>query len=429
VAIGTHDYDTLQGPFTYDAVDPKEISFKALNQKCVMSAKDLFSHYRTNDKHISKFLPIIENFPKYPLIRDAKGTVCSLPPIINGDHSKVHLNTKNIFIECTATDSTKANVVLNTIIAMYSEYAKKPFTVEPVQVVYPDNTVLTYPDLSTKKLSASLNFITSSIGIELSAKEVVFQLERMGLGATLSRNETEVIVEVPITRSDILHACDVMEDVAIAYGFNKIPKTVPTVSTIGKALPLNKLSDLVRRELALMTFSEVLPLTLCSHDENFSLLRRKDDHSAVELANPKTIEYQVVRTSLIPGILKTLRENKSKALPIKIFEVSDIVLQDDREERRSKNERRVCVAYANKKSGFEIIHGILGRLMNMLNVASNQWKITESTMETYFPGRRADIWYQNQIIGQFGILHPEVILNFELQLPISLLELNLEPFL
>ncbi|CAJ0748889.1 6255_t:CDS:2, partial [Entrophospora sp. SA101] len=122
--------------------------------------------------------------------------------------------------------------------------------------------------------------------------------------------------------------------VAIAYGFNNIPKTFPNSATVGKAFPINKLSDLVRREIALSGFTEVLPLILCSHDENFAYLNKKDDNkTAVKLANPKTAEYQVVRTSLLPGILKTVKENKKHSLPIKVFEVSDVAFKDDSQER------------------------------------------------------------------------------------------------
>ncbi|CAG8560988.1 236_t:CDS:2, partial [Acaulospora colombiana] len=171
-----------------------------------------------------------------------------------------------------------------------------------------------------------------------------------------SDDAEEILVDVPPTRADILHACDIMEDVAIAYGFNNIPKTLPSSATIGKALPINKLSDLIRKELALAGWTEVLPLILCSHDENFAYLNKKDDNAtAVKLANPKTFEYQVVRTSLLPGVLKTVRENKKHPLPIKVFDVSDVVFKDDSLERRSRNKRHVCAIYCSKVSGFEFI--------------------------------------------------------------------------
>jgi phenylalanyl-tRNA synthetase beta chain len=77
---------------------------------------------------MSKFLPIIRDKPKYPVVLDSNGVVCSLPPIINGDHSKIKLTTRNVLIECTATDITKANVVLNTVVTMFSQYCTSKFT-------------------------------------------------------------------------------------------------------------------------------------------------------------------------------------------------------------------------------------------------------------------------------------------------------------
>lgn len=88
---------------------------------------------------------------------------------------------------------------------------------------------------------------------------------------------------------------------------------------------------------------------------------------AVSLANPKTKEYQVVRTSLLPGVLKTLKENKKHSLPIKIFEVGDTAIKDDSMERRSRNIRKVCATYSNKTSGLEQIHGLLDRTLQMLH--------------------------------------------------------------
>ena len=107
----------------------------------------------------------------------------------------------------------------------------------------------------------------------------------------------------------------------------------------------------------------------CSHDENFKFLNRKDDGAtAVELLNPATIEFQVVRTSLLPGLLKTLRENKALPLPLKVFEVSDICLQDASQERKARNDRRMGAIFTDKKAGFEMVHGLLDRVMQTLSV-------------------------------------------------------------
>ena len=168
-----------------------------------------------------------------------------------------------------------------------------------------------------------------------------------------------------------------MEDVAISYGYNNLPRTFPDRSaTVAKPLPINKLSDLIREEAAMAGWCEVMPLILCSHDENFAWLNRVDDGTtAIRLANPKTAEYQVVRTSLLPGILKTIRENRKHALPLKVFEASDVAFKDPSAERKARNERHFAAAWCGKSSGFEVVHGLLDRLMMVLGYAVADSKV------------------------------------------------------
>ena len=107
----------------------------------------------------------------------------------------------------------------------------------------------------------------------------------------------------------------------------------------------------------------------CSHDENFAWLNRKDDgSSAIVLANPKTLEYQIVRTSLLPGLLKTVRENRKHSLPLRLFEVSDVAIKAPEEERKAKNIRKVAAVFVGRKAGFEVVHGLLDRIMLVLGV-------------------------------------------------------------
>jgi phenylalanyl-tRNA synthetase beta chain len=90
-------------------------------------------------------------------------------------------------------------------------------------------------------------------------------LERMGHGASVSsENADELVVDVPATRPDVMHECDLMEDVAVAYGFDNLPRRFPSTNTVAQPLPINKLGDLVRRECAYSGWTEVLPLILVS---------------------------------------------------------------------------------------------------------------------------------------------------------------------
>lgn len=428
VSMGTHDLDTVKGPFTYEAVAPQRISFIPLNQEALVDGLGMMSLYE-NDNKLKKFLPIIRDSPVYPVVYDSERTVMSVPPIINSDHSKISLNTKNVFIEITATDETKAMVALNTICIEFSRYCKNAHIVEAVKVVYPDGRTVITPDFSDRPEVVSVEYINRCTGLQLSPQEMVACLKKMFVEAEVKSAE-ELLVHVPPHRSDIFHACDVMEDVAIAYGFNRIPKSIPKSSTIASAFPLNKLTDLLRREVALTGFSEVLTLTLCSHKENFEFLKRKDPgNEAVVLSNPKTIEYEVVHTSLVPELLKTISSNKKMPLPIKIFQIADVVLQDASRDVGARNERRLCAAICDLTSGFEVIHGLLDRVFQMVGVPVSAYSIRPSSIAMYFPGRQGEVLFNGQVIGSFGIVHPEVLASFEVPNVVSLLEINIEPFL
>jgi phenylalanyl-tRNA synthetase beta chain len=369
VSIGTHDLDTIEGPFYYKALKPTDIEFTPLNQKKKMNAEELMTFYE-KDRHLGRFLHIIRDSPVYPVIYDSKGTVLSLPPIINGDHSKISVDTKNVLIEITATDKTKLEIVNHIMVTMFSTYCEEPFSIEPVEIVSPHNNESRItPDLTPTDFSVESAFLNACTGLSLEQDGQCKLLTKMALSATPS-SKTHLAVKAPITRADILHATDVMEDMAIAYGFNKLPRQFPMRSaTIGAPLPLNQLTDILRLEAAEAGWTEVMPLTLCSHDENFAHLNRIDDGTqAIRLQNPKTAEYQMVRTSLLPGLLKTLRENKSYALPLKIFESGDVGLKAPELERRTRNERHFAAAWCGKVSGFEVVHGLLDRLLKMLRV-------------------------------------------------------------
>lgn len=457
VAIGTHDLDTIKGPFTYEALPPKDIEFIPLNQTKKMNGEQLMEFY-DKDKHLGRYLSIIRDKPIYPVILDANRTVCSLPPIINADQSKITLDSKNVFIECTATDATKLDIVLNMMVTMFSVYCGDKYAIEPVKVISEHNsqTRIT-PNLLARSTEVEIEYLNACLGINESPESISKLLAKMSFAAKPSSKNGFIQVSIPPNRADILQRCDIMEDLGIAYGFNKLPR-MSVNRTVGVPLTINKLADVIRLECGMAGWSEVMPLILCSHDENFAWLNREDDgNTAVRLANPKTAEYQIVRTSLVPGLLKTIRENKKHSVPIKIFETSDVVFKDETLERKARNERHFSAAWYGKSSGFEEVHGLLDRVMLMLRQGfltreeglksgkSLDFKVTEDHTQrdgywleeideaTFFKGRAAAIYLRLDgkatRIGEFGILHPTVLEKFDLKYPVSTVEINLEVLL
>lgn len=444
VAIGTHDLDTLAPPFTYEALPPQDISFVPLNQSKELNGRELMEFY-DKDKNLGKYLHIIRDLPVYPVIYDLKRTVCSLPPIINSNHLKISLATRNVFIEVTGTDRTKTEVVIAQMVAMFSKYCSTPFEIEPVRIVSEHNGQLrVVPLVAPRSASAEIGYINSCLGLDYTGEQIAQLLKKMSLGATVQKDT--LAVAVPITRPDILHQCDIMEDAAIGYGFNNLRKTKPqSESLVAAPLPVNKVSDILRTASAQLGYLEVLPLTLCSHDENFAFLRHKDDGTrAVKLENPKTVEYQVVRTLLLPGILKTIKENRKHSLPIRVFECGDIVLKDASLERRAYNQRNWLAVYAGKTLGFEYVQGLLGKIMQTMrtlwiekpteNLARGYW-IEEDDNATFFPGRGAKVYFRPAEgadavhVGAIGVLHPEVLAHFDIPYAASSVEINAEVFL
>ena len=437
VAIGTHDLDKIQGPFRYVAEPPSQIKFVPLNQVKDYTANELMELYAT-DSHLKAYLPIIKDSPVYPVIYDANNVVLSMPPIINGNHSKITLDTTNVLIELTATDLTKAKIVLDTLVAMFSIYCKEKFVVESGEVTTPEGTTLTYPTLQYRQETINKDEVNKIIGIQLESSKVAELLSKMSLPATVSNQDTnKVIVEIGPTRHDILHACDIIEDVAIAYGYNNIEKTLPKSLTIANQQPINKLTDLLRNSVAQSGFTEALTFSLCSRDDVSVKLRQPfEEGEVVHIGNPKTLEFQVARTTLLPGLLKTVQANRKMPLPIKLFEISDVVIRDPTNEVGAKNERRICALNYNKSPGFETVHGLLDRIMQLLEVplakskdSFDGYRLNGMDDPTFQPGRCAEIVACGKVIGKLGVLHPETITKFELTCPCAAMEINIEPFL
>lgn len=463
VAIGTHDLDTLQGPFRYTALPPQDINFVPLteNNNKSYNGKELLDFYREDatTKHLKPYTDIIYDSPVYPVIYDSNNAVLSLPPIVNAKHCRIQLHTTNVLIECTAIDHTKANIVLDTMVTMFSEYCAESFSVEEVEITYESTmkTELT-PALSHRTCDATVSQINGMIGISITPDEICSLCDRMQLGpASYDASTDTVRVHVPPTRSDILHAVDVIEDVAIAYGYNNIKQEIPKTLTVGGQLPINQFTDLLRSEVVAAGYMEMLTHGLCSTAENFTHLRRPVG-PAVSLSNPANVEYEVVRTTLIPGALKTLSHNKriSHKDGVKLFEISDIVIPEQNE-IGAQNVRHMVGLYASPSSGIEMVHGLVDRIMACAQIQPNdayaassmtaeeiqqrkriarenmEYGIRAGTDPCFFPGMCAEVVLRRngneKVVGVFGVVHPEVLTNYEILHPCSVAELNIEALL
>ena len=434
VSMGTHDLDTVKGPFSYRALSPEKIHFVPLNREEEVNGDGLMSLLK-DDPKLGKYLYLLEGKEKYPVMMDSNGVIMSLPPIINSQHTKMTLNTHNVLLDITGIDLTKCEIVLNTLIAMFSVYSKNPFTVEEIKVInQKTGEGKIYPDLTPRNFQVDINYLKTITGIyDILPEKITKLLEKMELSAKIiSPNEIEVLA--PITRSDILHPCDIAEDLAISYGYNNIKKELTTTKTHGVQQPYNKLADLFRDEMAMGGYVEFLTMALLSHKDMFTnLLSEKRDDKTVQILYSKSKEFEYIRSSLIPGILKSIEGNKANQLPFKIFEISDVVEINQETEVGAVNRRKLCFAYTNTVSAMEIVQGMVDLLMKKIGLGFNsknvekKYYIKKSENKIFFEDRQAEIYILNDIkVGIYAIVHPKVIRNFGIKNPVTLCEIDLQ---
>lgn len=312
-----------------------------------MDARKLFEVFKT-DMKMKKFTPILEPFDKYPVFYDRTGQVLSLPPIINSEATKITLDTKNVFIEITGTDLVKTKVCLAVLACQFSQYcaADSKHTIEQVEIEYEHDASRNEvtPQLNYHAFELELAYINRLLGLNIDATKAKECADKMGLWVLESAAD-KLKIEFAPTRSDILHPCDVVEDIGIGYGYNNIARVFPDTSTVGSFQPNNKFTDLLRQELAQAGYIEQLTFSLISFKDNYENMRLPiNEQECVQISNPKALEFQIVRTSLLPGLLKCLQGNKSEPIPQKIFEISDCVNLDASSECGASNVRKIAAA-------------------------------------------------------------------------------------
>ncbi len=434
VSMGTHDLDTIKGPFYYRALPKKDINFVPLNRTESVDGDGLMNILKEDPK-LGKYLYLLDGFDKYPVMMDSNNVIMSLPPIINSQHTKMTLDTHNVFIDITGLDYTKCEIVLNTLVAMFSVYCKDPFTIEEVKVVTKKNgEEKIYPDLKPRVFKADVDYLRTISGInDIVPEEILKCLKKMELDGKIL-NEKEIEVTAPITRSDVLHQCDIAEDLAISYGYNNITKKITPTNCYGRQQPYNKLSDLFRHEMAMGGYVEFLTMSLLSEKDLYTNMLKKPDDTSAKIFYSSCKEFEYMRNSLIPGILKSVEANKANQLPYRIFEISDVVLVDKNNEVGAANRRKLCFAYANTVSSMEIVQGMVDLLMKKIglvfqekNDVKKKYTIRPSNDPSFFPDRQAEIIIQDNIkIGIYGIIHPKVLKNFNIKNPVTLCDIDLQ---
>jgi phenylalanyl-tRNA synthetase beta chain len=404
VAIGVHNAEPVTPPFFYKAVDPDVVSFIPLAKDESMTLREIL---KKHEKGVG-YAHLLEGFNKYPLIVDVHNNVLSFPPIINGRLTEVTPYTKEIFIDVTGTDRKAINYALNIVTTALAERGGILYQT----TVLEDGKKIVSPDFSPMKQNVSVAFVNTILGTRLSEKDIVTCLKKMGHNAVGSGDGT-IEVEIGAWRSDILHEVDLVEDVAVGFGFDLFETDFPKALTFGRAAPCQNFLDGLRGIMIGVGFNEVTTFIISNEEDEFKRMGFIKE-KMVKIENPIGEEYSGLRISLLPSLLKILRENRHHPLPQQIFEVGVVV------DAQAKNNHYLTGMKIDAKANFTECKSLVETVLRECHFKP---VIQEKSHVAFIEGRCASVLKNDKEIGVFGELHPKTIQAFHLEHPIIAFEL------
>ena len=417
-SIGVHNLDVVEPPFTFTAVEPDKARFVPLDRTEEMSLREILEKH---DKGVA-FRHLVDWAPRYPLLIDNDGQVLSMPPIINGELTRVTSKTTNLFLDVTGTDYVAVERSLNVLATALADMGG---TIEKVHVKYPNRTVVS-PDFTPQKMKLRTNYANELLGLKLSGAQVVESLRKCRLDAKTLRNGI-VEAAIPAYRIDVLHEVDLVEEVAIGYGYYRLKPTIPETLTIGEQHPVHRTASVVRQIMTGLGFTEVMNFTLINEAVHYKKMRDLLPYTfgtIIRLANPVSAEYTILRESLLPSLMKNLMNNKHESFPQCLFEVSDVGRINQRVETRCERRLHVAGVSSHSTANFTEIKSTVEALLH--NMGLKRWEIKPTRHPSFIEGRTAAIYLKRREIGVLGEIHPEVLNNFELENPTSAFEIDIE---
>jgi phenylalanyl-tRNA synthetase beta chain len=268
-----------------------------------------------------------------------------------------------------------------------------------------------------------VDYANKLLGLKLSENETIKCLRKCRLEAKkLDKGMLEV--SFPAYRIDIMHEADLVEEVAIGYGYYRLRPTIPAAITVGRQHPANRLANTVRQIMIGLGYLEVMNFTLTNERIHYDFMRMKPQKT-VKIANPVSKEYTIMRQLLLPGLMKNLAENKHESFPQRLFEVSDVTRINLKLETMCERRLHAAAVISHSTANFTEAKSTVEALL--FNLGLKNWQIKASKNPSFLEGRTATIHVKNKHIGILGEIHPEVLNNFELENPTAAFEIDLEP--
>jgi len=416
VSIGIHDMKDLAPPYKYYGVKADSHPFVPLGENVEMTPQQICKDHPKG----SKYAHLVQPDGIVPFLVDNNEGVLSFPPIINGILTLVTEKTKDIFIDATGTDD---RAVTDALEILTSSFAENGYQVETVTIEMSDGQKIATPTFAATLKQLHPKYVAEILGLELTRDELIKYLLKARYGIDKSTKEGKTIpVQVPSYRVDVLHEVDLIEDVAIAYGYHLMEPEIDDIVFYGSQHPVFRMQNKCREILIGLGFIEMVSYTLVSRNWHYSKMRTEGN--PIELLNPVSSEFNIFRDSIVPSLINILQKNKPHSLPQKIFEVGDISRRDDSLETKASREIFLSGAIIHPKMNFVEIKSNVEAILKALGV--KKYKLQSASHPSFFDGRCAKIMVKGSKIGIFGEIHPEVLTNFELENPVGAFEIEVE---
>ncbi|HML02174.1 MAG TPA: phenylalanine--tRNA ligase subunit beta [Candidatus Bathyarchaeia archaeon] len=413
-SIGIHNLDAVNPPFEFKAVSPERVRFVPLDRSEEMTLQEILDKH---EKGIA-YRHLVDWAPKYPLLVDSDDKVLSMPPIINGELTRVVGNTRNLFLDVTGTDYKAVARSLNVLVTALADMGA---TIEKVRVEYLDHTEDS-PNLAPQRMQFNVVLANESLGLNLSEAEAIKCLKKCRLDA---RKAEKMVLDVtiPAYRIDILHEIDLVEEIAIGHGYYRMKPTLPLTITVGQEHEAGKLANITRQIMIGLGFTEVMNFMLSNKETHYVKMQKKN-RKVARLANPTSTEYTILRQELLPGLMQNFMDNRSESFPQRLCEVSDVIVVNMEAESRCERRLHVAGAFSYANANFTEVKSIAEALL--ANLGLHRWRVTAAKHPSYIEGRAAIISLGKRKIGIVGEIHPKVLSNFELENPVAAFEIDLE---
>ena len=412
VSMGIHDLDTIKPPLKYTTTS-KDFQFIPLGSSRKMSIEEIL---RGTEQGMT-YGSILDGFESYPLIIDSNGETISFPPIINSETTKLTENTKNLFIEITATDLSAAQDVLMVVSSTLQDAGS---ILTSVKISYPQTELIT-PDMTPKKRTLKIAEVNRLLGTSLNGSEIIECLARIRFDANAEEDPESLSVIIPPYRVDILHEIDLIEEVALGYGLEKMMPTLPKNDLVGSANSFQKQLNLIREIAVGLGLIEALSFSLVGADLILDLGHKEDE--LVSVKESKSAMHSMLRGSLIPSLLSVLKKNTHEEYPQKIFELAPIFQKDDSLENKVREEIHLAVALAHTQANYSEAKSYLTSILS--TYSSIEFKTNPSSSRLFIEGRGATITADGIEVGVIGEVHPKLISDFQIRIPVAALELDL----